>query len=378
LLATKRASFNLTMNKIAHPVFLSFDSGLDRLHEDKRLRDGLSAAVLVQDTLWIAGDETTRLERLSRHSRDLYAGHVAFPLSDYLTLPAGEEEEADIEGLDVADGYLWLVGSHSLKRNNPKPGKPVAENLKRLGSVESDGNRYLLARIPLDLGGAVPVLKKKVEEKRAKRVAGQLRGDAKGNELTTALAKDKQLANFLTIPGKDNGLDIEGLAASEGRLFAGLRGPVLRGWATLLEMVVQADDDSPSTLKLKEIGSNGSLYRKHFLDMGGLGVRDLAIEGDDLLILAGPTMDLDGPVTVFRWRGGRKPKEASLVFNDALERVIDVPFGAGCDHAEAMTLLPAYDKRRRSVLIIYDAPSEERKKSRKGETGLRVDVFELP
>ena len=89
-------------------------------------------------------------------------------------------------------------------------------------------------------------------------------------------------------------------------------------------------------------------------------------------------MDLDGPVTVFRWRGGRKPKEASLVFNDALERVIDVPFGAGYDHAEAMTLLPADDKQPRSVLIIYDAPSEERKKSRKGDTGLRVDVFELP
>ena len=102
----------------------------------------------------------------------------------------------------MADGYLWLVGSHSLKRNNPKPGKPVAENLKRLGSVESDGNRYLLARIPLDLGGAVPVLEKQVEEQHAKRVAGQLRGDTKGNELTTALAKDKQLANFLTIPGQ--------------------------------------------------------------------------------------------------------------------------------------------------------------------------------
>ena len=47
----------------------------------------------------------------------------------------------------------------------------------------------------------------------------------------------------------------------------GLRGPVLRGWATLLEMAVKADDDSPSTLELEEIGSNGSLYRKHFLHL---------------------------------------------------------------------------------------------------------------
>ena len=117
------------------------------------------------------------------------------------------------------------------------------------------------------------------------------------------------MENFLAIPGKDNGLDIEGLAVAEGSVFVGLRGPVLRGWTTLLEMAVGEDDDAPSTLKLKEIGSNGSLYRKHFLDLGGLGVRDLCLDGDDLLILAGPTMDLDGPVTVFRWRGGGKPKD---------------------------------------------------------------------
>ena len=80
----------------------------------------MSAAVLVENTLWVAGDETTRLERLSREDGDVYAGHVAFPLSDYLTLPAGAKEEADIEGLDVADGYLWLVGSHSLKRTQPQ------------------------------------------------------------------------------------------------------------------------------------------------------------------------------------------------------------------------------------------------------------------
>ncbi|MCM3904958.1 MAG: DUF3616 domain-containing protein [Pyrinomonadaceae bacterium] len=362
---------------MAQPAFLKFDPNLDRLDKDKSLRDGLSAAVLVENTLWVAGDETTRLERLSREDRDVYSGHVAFPLSDYLTLPAGEGKEADIEGLDVADGYLWLVGSHSLKRNNPKPGKPVVENLQRLSSVESDGNRYLLARIPLKLQGPIQVLEKKVEEQQVKRVAGQLRGDGKGNELTAAFAKDKHLGTFLAIPGKDNGLDIEGLAVSEGSVFVGLRGPVLRGWTTLLEMAVKEDDDAPATLKLKEFGSNGSLYRKHFLDLGGLGVRDLCIDGHDLLILAGPTMDLDGPVTVFRWRGGGKPKEASLVFNDALERVIDVPFGAGNDHAEAMTLLPPDNKGRQSVLVLYDAPSEDRKKSPKGEAALRADVFEL-
>jgi hypothetical protein len=366
------------MNKIAGTVSLRFDPALDRLDKDKNLRDGLSAVVLMDDTLWIAGDETVRLERLSRDNTGNYARHAAFPLSDYLTLPAAPDEEADIEGLDVADGYLWLVGSHSLKRSNPKPGKPVAENRKRLSAVGSDGNRFLLARIPLSRQGAVQKLGKKVVEQDETRVAGQLRGNAEGNDLTDALTKDKHFANFCGIPGKDNGLDIEGLAVSGGKVFVGLRGPVLRGWTTLLEMAVREVDKAASTLKLKKIGSKGLPYRKHFLDLGGLGVRDLCLDGDDLLILAGPTMDLDGPVTVFRWRGGGNSKEESLVFGDELESVIDVPFGKGNDHAEGMTLLPADNKGRRSLLILYDAPSKERKKSKKGDATLRADVFTLP
>jgi L-seryl-tRNA(Ser) seleniumtransferase len=38
------------------------------------------------------------------------------------------------------------------------------------------------------------------------------------------------------IPGKDNGLDVEGLASVGDRLLVGLRGPVLRGWAIVLEI----------------------------------------------------------------------------------------------------------------------------------------------
>lgn len=364
------------MSKLARHAFLKFDPNLDRLDKDKKLRDGLSAVVLVENTLWMAGDETVRLERLTADGRDGFASHVAFPLSDYLTLPAGEADEADIEGLDVADGYLWLVGSHSLKRSKPKSWKPVAENRKRLSSVESDGNRFLLARIPLK-GGSVQVLAKDVEEQDARRVAGQLRGNAEGNDLTAALAKDKHFKDFLAIPGKDNGLDIEGLAVAEDRIFVGLRGPVLRGWTALLELAVRDEDKARTTFRLKEIGSKGRPYRKHFLDLGGLGVRDLCIDGEDLLILAGPTMDLDGPVAVFRWPGGSKPNEESLVFSESLEKIIDVPFGRGNDHAEGMTLLPRDNKGRRSILILYDAPSEERKKSGKGEATLRADVFEL-
>lgn len=356
-------------------VLLRFDPNLDRLDEDKRLRDGLSALVLLDATLWVAGDETTRIERLSREAKNVFARHVAFPLSDFVTLPAGEDAEADIEGLDVADGYLWMVGSHSLKRRNPKPEKSFVENRRLLGTVKKDGNRFLLARIPLWVRGADQVLKKDSEQ--GARIAGKLKGHKKGNELAAALAKDKDFASFVAIPGKDNGLDIEGIAVTGGRVFVGLRGPVLRGWATLLELAVRENPGDPSTLRLKKIGASGRPYRKHFLKLGGLGVRDLCVDGDDLLILSGPTMDLDGPVAVFRWRGGGKPQEESFVFGNLLEHVIDVPFGSGNDHAEGMTLLPADKKGRRSVLVLYDAPSKQRKKGSENEANLRADIFEL-
>ena len=126
---------------------------------------------------------------------------------------------------------------------------------------------------------------------------------------------ERQDLGRLRLTGKDrrsylHGIltnDIEGLAAAGGRLFLGLRGPVLRGWAVVLEVALAEDPDRRSTLRLQAIGPHGRPYRKHFLHLGGLGIRDLCAQGTDLLILAGPTMDLDGPVTVFRWPGGTAP-----------------------------------------------------------------------
>ncbi|WP_457090403.1 DUF3616 domain-containing protein [Microvirga sp. P5_D2] len=40
---------------------------------------------------------------------------------------------------------------------------------------------------------------------------------------------------FLSIPSKENGFDVEGLAVREGRISPGLRGPVLRGHAVVLD-----------------------------------------------------------------------------------------------------------------------------------------------
>ncbi|MGH8566678.1 MAG: DUF3616 domain-containing protein, partial [Gammaproteobacteria bacterium] len=153
---------------------------------------------------------------------------------------------------------------------------------------------------------------------------------------------------------------------------------VLRGWAVILELELKEDD--ASTLKLKKIGSNDRRYRKHFLRLGGLGIRDLCVHGPDLLILAGPAMELDGPVIVFRWPGGAQPNAESLVFEKSLPIVIDVPHdqgkNKGTDRAEGMTLFsPDGGGDARAVLVVYDSASEDRKT---GRNAVKADVFALP
>lgn len=339
-----------------------------------KLREALSAVVCIGDTLWVCNDETTHLERLIAQQTDEngnlhYADHTRFALHDYLQLPVAAEannNEVDVEGLSYCDGYLWLVGSHSLKRKQPKPGKPVEKAFQKLAKLERDANRYLLARIPVVLEDGIATLQAPAAQLPIQQETG--------NPLMAALRDDPHLGAFLSIPGKDNGFDIEGLAVVGKRVFLGLRGPVLRGWAVVLEIELEADSHDPSTLKLVIIGEGERPYRKHFLQLDGLGVRDLCVQGDDLLLLAGPTMSLDGPVRVYRWHGGAQPQAESLVERAALSIVTDVPHGQGADHAEGIALFPQADDQP-GLLVVYDNAAEGRKR---GEAGVLADVFAIP
>lgn len=362
------------MNKPANTLMLRFNPA------SASLRDGLSVALQIGNTLWLANDETTSLERLTIQPAVPGGAvtcdeHHSFPLMKYLRLPIPDADaEIDIEGLAYAAdaGYLWVVGSHSLKRKKADADKSAQKNIKRLSTVEADGNRFLLARLPVVQQNDSYVLADKLDGDG--RTAAQLHGNALGNDLTAEIAKDDQLRDFLRIPGKDNGFDIEGLAVIGSRLLLGLRGPVLRGWSVLLEIEPEADGDSTDTLVLKKIGPDGRRYRKHFFALNGLGVRDLCSSGDELLILAGPSMDLDGPVTVFQWRGGFAADEEQVVFADQLQRVLEVPFGNGDDHAEGMCLFQSAEKQSELLLIVYDAAAQRRKH---GDRSVEGDLFTL-
>lgn len=362
-------------------VVLNFDPATASIGKGKALRDGLSVVAQIGETLWVANDETLSLERLtltrdSVTSMPAYGrAHTTFPLADYLDLPMPpsadpkETVEADLEGLAYEDGELWLVGSHSLKRKKPKDNSDKAA--RQLAKISRDSNRNLLARIPVVAADG----SYRLARRDGRRSAACLAGNGESNELTAALRDDPHLAPFLGIPGKDNGFDIEGLAVADGRLFLGLRGPVLRGWAVILELEVETDAEAPERLHLKPIAQDDRPYLKHFLQLGGLGIRDLCRHDNDLLILAGPTMDLDGPVRVLRWlEGAKRHTSGEMVADAALQWEQDIPYGTGVDHAEGMTLFSLDSGKTQALLVVYDTAAEQRKQ---GDNAVMADFFPL-
>lgn len=329
--------------------------------EARDIRESLSAVVQTGPHLWLGCDETATLERVTRREDGRYGDHRTYRIEDVLDLPGGGKGEVDVEGLAWAPPYLWIVGSHGRKRGKAKPEEGVKKAFAELADVDQDENRYLLARIPLEedpLGGGL-VPRRACPDPRdpsATLTAARLKGKGQQSALMRAIGDDEHLRRYLKVPGKDNGFDVEGLAAAQGRLFLGLRGPVIRGWAVVLE-VQPAKTSRPERLRLKRIGPDGRRYRKHFLDLDGLGVREITADGDDLLVLAGPTMAVRAPATLFRWRGAAKLEADSITGRDQLEHLLDLPHDVdgGEDHPEGICCLENGGSGETEVLVVYDS-----------------------
>lgn len=332
------------------------------------LRKDLSAAAAIGDCLFVASDEGATIERLVRTADGEYAEHTDVALGDFFDLPGGRNGEMDVEGLAVDGGFLWITGSHSLKRDDPDPDDPLDEQLADLDDIDSDPNRYFLGRVPLvETSPGVFEMKKKVKRDGAKLRSGRVKqGDDGSTVLVKHIRDDEHFGPFLDVPCKENGFDIEGLAVIGPHVFLGLRGPVIGGWAIVLELDMKTT--GKRTIKPRKF-PDGRRYRKHFLNLGGLGIRDLLVDGSDLLVLAGPTMDLDGPFPIFRWSDVLAIESDTVTGETSVERVLDLPFRPPHDHAEAMAFLP--DGR---LVVGHDDPHPDRLV---GDSGLVADVFDL-
>lgn len=364
------------MNKCAEPVDqveLAFRHSDEIEHVEKSIRRDISSSALAGRSLFVSCDETSSVERLLWADGG-FSDHSNFNLAEFFELPGGPDGEMDIEGLSIDAGYLWVTGSHSSKRNKPAPDETDRESaLAALTDVDRDPNRYFLGRIPLEDdsdGVLTPVAKRKLASGTIH--AGCLKIKKKGNTLMRAVRDDVHFGPFLDVPSKENGFDVEGLAVRGDRVFLGLRGPVLRGWAIILEMRMKYP--GKRRIKPRRIDDTKRRYRKHFLNLAGLGIRDLLFDDEDLLILAGPTMDLDGPIAVHRWRNALVTAADSVVGRDAVPREILLPFGEGSDHAEGLELFTLGIDRRPQLLVVYDSPDKERLR---GDANLAADLFDL-
>jgi hypothetical protein len=342
-------------------------------NKSDELLNHLSAVALTPEgNLWVGSDELLTVERLSPVAPFTFGEHKSFSVREYVEL-FDQKAEIDIEGMDYDNHYLWFTGSHSTKRKRTKGDDPE-KDIERLSTIEKEHNRYLLVRIPV-FDGELVTSGSHPDDPDKHLTAGCLQKTGKRNILIDALKKDSHLGLFLSfpLPSKENGFDIEGLTVCGNRVFIGFRGPVLQGWAIILE--IEVEEETSDILTLKKIGPDGKPYKKHFVDLNGLGVRDLCLDGEDMIILAGPTMTLDGVLRIFRIKGilDRSGKSMYEQGSKELQVSFDLPFTFGADRAEGIAIFPCLGQED-ALLVVYDAPDETRKPE---PNTVFADVFQL-
>ena len=165
--------------------------------------------------------------------------------------------EIDAEGAAYGDGFFYLVGSHGLSRKK----------------AEFNPSSFFLFRFPVDRETGSPEF-----EFSRKTVAPEIeRTDVLRAILKGAPDPIGQYAEKPLGEGQ-GGVNIEGLAYRDGRLYIGLRGPSVGGRAYLRSVNVDAlFSDKKPDLDVIELALGS-----------GAGVRDLAAVSDGLIVLSGP------------------------------------------------------------------------------------------
>lgn len=190
------------------------------------------------------------------------------PLPEPVVLRSGDGE-LDAEGAATDGQYFYVTGSHSAKRSSCKS-NPDSRHVLRFQRDPATGQALRTAD-------------------------GSLAGYADSDRLWDILQAQPSLAAHVgerkclgSEPPPDapdlqgqRGINIEGLAVRDGRLYFGLRGPAQDGQAGVLAVDAQAlfqGGDSHPALTQLVLGN-------------GRGIRDMLAVGDGFLVLAGPDDD---------------------------------------------------------------------------------------
>ncbi|MGE0225004.1 MAG: DUF3616 domain-containing protein [Acetobacteraceae bacterium] len=335
----------------AFPDSIVLDFGLvGSLERDPKLEliTSLSGVAGKGAHLWTVSDETRTVECL-QWTGDHFGQAASYKLGKVFHLPPGSDE-VDLEGLSLDGDHLWIIGSHSWTRRKltqPQPAK-AADSDKSLkpGAIRPRPSRQLLGRMKLSTNGSLAI----ADNGRFPSLPFEGPGS-----LRALLGKDELIGDFVKLPDKENGLDIEGIAASGDRVMLGLRGPVLDGeYAVVVELHLEGDD----RLRARRIGADKRRYRRHFVPLGGCGIRSLFLDGMDLVMIAGPTMNLSGPFFCKVWRNAMDGDQDGVVSAD---RLTDGPSITAADgeRPEAITRI-AVPGHGTGWLVLHDRPADRR------------------
>lgn len=267
----------------------------------------LSGIACLSDKSCLVGADEGRavqLVELSRAAKTLKAGK-AIPL-----LQSGKE--IDIEAIAAEGDSYYIIGSHGIS--------------KKQG--EQQTNRFRIFRLKMDRKTGMPA-------------------DVNVASLSGILRADAVLGEHFQMPLQQNGVNIEGLAARNGRLFVGFRGPNVGGFAFVMEI----SEDEVFARK------SPLLYTLHKLRLGeGLGIREIVAAKSGFLIIAG-NAGSEPSKKYTESENYEEDREFSLVFWDGkgseVRRIGSIPDPPG--KAEAMTILEESPSEV-TVLILFDGP----------------------
>jgi len=235
----------------------------------------LSAIGQVGPYLVIGGDEAVGpdknlniIQLLSKREDGQYMVGEDILLPD---VDKNDGGELDIEGIAVDGNFIYVIGSHSFRRNLTSSKKSYKKNRKTFNKkkIAKEPSRDWLHRIEVNQQ-AQPVAKMSIS-------------------LRDVISDHEVLKAFSEIPSKENGVDIEGIAVDDGWVYVGFRGPVFRdNYVPVLKFKFDQHEKSANLI---------------FVKLDGGGIRDMARVQDGFLIVSGPVGDAPGPYQVYHWNG---------------------------------------------------------------------------
>jgi hypothetical protein len=250
-----------------------------------------SGAVAVNSNLFVAADDednTLRLYRADQGGPPI----KEFDCNAFLEVE-GKSLEADLEGAArIGDRAFW-IGSHGRNR-----------------SGKERSNRCRLFATDIKVKGTDVMLTP--AGRPYKNLLEDLAGDARFERFH--LVESARYA-----PKETDALNIEGLSATpEGQLLIGFRNPIPDGKALLIPL------RNPNEVIQGKAGQFGPAIQ---LELGGLGIRDIAYYQGTYVIVGGAYHG-GGPFRLYRWAGGATEPERLKVK------------GFGSYHPEAIVIYP--------------------------------------